>query len=373
MLLMGRLATFTFKDLKRKRLAIRANGGHWQPPPHMRGPPPGPQSGPPGHPHLTPQQPPQMPGFTGMVPDVREAELPMGWEPSRQASPQSTTSEEIDLQQQTLDAEQEWADISAALHLLSSHFGEDFQALGPEFSTPIETPFGPALQYRTYGIAGIWMNYHMAQIFLHRSHPSMPPAAMMAAGIAARETGWHANEIGRIAAGIAPNCTMASSVNPSVGAALIESSTCLFLAGVQVCLPTYRIYPSITNIFQYQAPHQRHWCVLRLRTIARLTGWQTAHAIATGCETSWIKAAQMGKGPTYERKEDVGVWKTPDVWGNERRIDRARRDGGGDGDVGEVVQMGEKRMVIERTDRVHYALGILGMSGDFEGLDVNGE
>lgn len=78
----------------------------------------------------------------------------------------------------------------------------------------------------------------------------------------------------------------------------------------------------------------------------------------------------------YERKEDVGVWNTPDVWGDERRIDRARREGGGEGagGVGEGVRMvGDRRMVIERTDRVHYALGILGMSGDFEGLDVNGE
>jgi hypothetical protein len=231
---MGRIATFSFRDLKRKRLAMKANGGHWIPPQHMRGPPPGPQAGPPGQPPQTPQ----MPGFTGMVPDVREAELPMGWEPSRQTSPQSTSSEEIDLQQQTLDAEQDWQDISNALSILQGHFGEDFQALGPEFSTPIETPYGPALQYRTYGIAGIWMNYHMAQIFLHRSHPSMPPAAMMAAGIAARQTAFHANEIGRIAAGIAPDCTSASSVNPSVGAALIESSTCLFLAGVQVRFPT---------------------------------------------------------------------------------------------------------------------------------------
>jgi hypothetical protein len=78
------------------------------------------------------------------------------------------------------------------------------------------------------------MNYYMALIACHRSHPSMPPATMMAAGIAARQTAFFATELGRIAAGIAPGCSMTLQVNPGVGAALIESSTCLFLAGVQV-------------------------------------------------------------------------------------------------------------------------------------------
>jgi hypothetical protein len=239
MLLFGRLASFASKDVKRKLLAIKANGG-WLPPEGMlntrgqsgshRGPPP----------HQRASQPaPQMPGFTGMVPGVTEAQLPMGFSRSTgsssgSTSPLSTRSEDIDLAQQFHDALKEWQDIRSAFSTLSDHFGEDFAALGSDFSTSIETPFGLALQYRTYGIAGIWMNFYMALIVCHRVHPSMPPAAMMAAGIAAQQTAGFANEIGRIAAGISPDMETANAVNPSVGAALMESVTCLFIAGVQV-------------------------------------------------------------------------------------------------------------------------------------------
>jgi hypothetical protein len=239
-LLMGRSADFAAKDLKRKRLAMKANGG-WRPPASMRmGPPPGNMQGPQGQPSIFPQMPqqppqmPQMPSFSGMVPGVGPAKLPMGFEPSRQESPQSSTSDEIDLEVKRIEAEEEWQDIRNAFSVLEDHFGEDFEPLGPEYSSPVETPFGKALKYRTYGIAGIWMNFYMALISCHRSHPSMPPAAMMAAGIAARQTASFANELGRIAAGIAPDCSMTAQVSPGVGAALIESSICLFVSGVQV-------------------------------------------------------------------------------------------------------------------------------------------
>ena len=233
---MGRLADFAADDLKRKRLAMKANGG-WRPPASMgMGPPPGNQGQAPKFPQ-TPQQPlptPQMPDFSGMVPGVREAQLPMGFEHTREESPQSTSSDDMDLEAKRIEAEEEWQEIRNAFGVLEDHFGEDFAPLGPEFSAPIQTPFGTALQYRTYGIAGIWMNFYMALISCHRSHPSMPPAAMVAAGIAARQTASFANEVGRIAAGILPDCSMTAQVNPGVGAALIESATCLFVSGVQV-------------------------------------------------------------------------------------------------------------------------------------------
>jgi hypothetical protein len=224
---MGRLADFAAKDLRRKRLAMKVNGG-WRPPTSMRQ-----ATTPP-----IPQTPTMMPGFSGMVPGVKEAQLPMGFSASRDAStsPESARSEELDLSSLTAAAEEEWLSIRNAFSVLEDHFGADFQALGPEFSTPIETPFGPALQYRTYGIAGIWMNYYMGLIACHRSHPSMPPASMVAAGIMKRQTEWYANELGRIAAGIAPDCAVRDGVNPGVGAALIESSTCLFVSAIQVCL-----------------------------------------------------------------------------------------------------------------------------------------
>lgn len=229
-LLLGRLANFAAKDLKRKRLAMRANGGRWQPPESMRAQ--FPQPNPAGQ---SPQTPPQMPNFSGMVPEVKEAQLPMGFEPTNDASPQSTQSdEEIDLQLQTNEALEDWQEIRDAFDVIESHFGEDYQALGPEFFAPMQTPFGAALRYRTYSIAGIWMNLYMGLITCYRAHPSMPPAAIMAAGITARQTAGFANELGRIAAGIAPDCSMTREVAPGVGAALIESSTCLFVSAIQV-------------------------------------------------------------------------------------------------------------------------------------------
>lgn len=288
-LLMGRLAEFAAKDLKRKQLAMRLNGGYRPP-----------EGSPQGVDHHGSQQqqqqyfpqmptPPlqtqsQMPPFNGMVP-VSDPKLPMGFG-SRDQSPQSFHSDDVDLEALTLEAEEEWQDIRHAFSVLEDNFGDDFQALGPEFSSPIETPFGPALQYRTYAIAGIWMNFYMALIVCHRAHPSMPPAAMVAAGIAARHTSNFANEIGRIVAGIAPDCSLASEVTPGVGAALVESGTAIFVGAIQ-----------------YQTPAQRAWTVNRLSDMARLTGWETALAVRAALEKVWNKAAEMGTGPPYIRTE----------------------------------------------------------------------
>ncbi|TVY36121.1 hypothetical protein LSUB1_G005345 [Lachnellula subtilissima] len=353
-LLMGRVADFAAKDMKRKRKQIQANGG-WRPPQSMfnkNGPKPGPGTGPqtqpPSFPQMPPQQGPpqmpQMPDFSGMVPGVKPAQMPMGFSSARDSSPESTQSaEDLDLEAKKLDADEEWQDIRNGFAILEDHFGEDFQALGPEFSAPIQTPFGPALQYRTYGIAGIWMNFYMALIACHRAHPSMPPAAMMAAGIAARQTANYANQIGRIAAGIAPDSERMQEVNPSVGAALIESSTCLFVSGVQ-----------------YQNAAQRSWTVTRLHDIARLTGWQTSLAIATGCETSWCKTAELGKGPAYTRITTPR--EVPDIWLKPRRADEAFE-----------AKTNDERRVVSGGDRVHYALGILGVEEDFETLDLDND
>lgn len=244
---MGRVADFASKDIKRKKKVIQANGG-WRPPgsrmttqpstaqqqmftgtsqqtPHNSngtGPPYG--------------MAPPIPPFAGMMPNKYEAKLPMGFTNAGGDSPQSVKSDEMDLEALTTEAEEEWQEIRNAFTVLEDNFGLDFQALGPEFSAPIQTPFGTALRYRTYGIAGIWMNFYMGLIACHRAHPSMPPAAMMAAGIAARQTASVANEIGRIAAGIAPECNSTTlHINTGVGAAIIESALPLFIAAVQVC------------------------------------------------------------------------------------------------------------------------------------------
>lgn len=129
---------------------------------------------------------------------------------------------------------EEWNAIRRAFEVFKSKLGEDFEPMSPDFEPPQATPFGLALTYRTYSIAGIWMNYYMGMIALYRAHPNMPPFAMVAAGMAARSTAGYAIEIGRIAAGLAEDCATVSAVSTLVGAAFIESCFCLFVAGVQV-------------------------------------------------------------------------------------------------------------------------------------------
>jgi len=97
-----------------------------------------------------------------------------------------------------------------------------------------------------------------------------------------------------------------------------------------------------------------------LRDVARLTGWQTALAIVTGCETSWVKVGEVGKGPPYTRTSEERV--VPDIWHNARRLDRALMGVNDD-----------ERLVIARSDRVHYALGVLGVEEDFENLDLDND
>lgn len=228
-LLLGRLAEFAAKDLKRKRKAVQANGGQWRPQSGASVP-----SGPAQQNVPTQSGSSQMPSFAGMMPGAEgKTKLPRGFSPAREDSPVSE-NDNRSLEDWTREAEEEWYEIRTAFSILEENFGPDFQPLGPEHCQTIESPFGPALQYRTYSMAGIWIIYYMGLILCHRYHPSMPPAATIAAGIAARQTGFYANEIGRISAAIAPNASQVAQVSTGVGAGLIECTFGLFIAGVQV-------------------------------------------------------------------------------------------------------------------------------------------
>lgn len=74
----------------------------------------------------------------------------------------------------------------------------------------------------------------MGLIVLRRVNRPMPPTAILAAGAASRHTAQNVNEIGKIAAGLAPEAPILQGVNPVVAGSLIESSFALFIAGVQV-------------------------------------------------------------------------------------------------------------------------------------------
>ncbi|KAI1258387.1 hypothetical protein F5Y18DRAFT_356890 [Xylariaceae sp. FL1019] len=353
-LLLARLTNFVSRDLARKReaLAARGSGSVW-PPPGM---------------------------FTGMMPASEKVTLPMGFSPPREDSSKDDDRSDIDLDTRTVEACQEWEHIRQAFEEIRKHFGPDFEPLGADIYPTQVTPYGLAAHYRTYSIAGCWMNYYMGLIVLHRAHPAMPPVAMLAAGMSAKTTMPWAYEIGRIAAGLEENITHLKVVSTLVGAALIESAFSLFVAGVQ-----------------FQGDAQRHWVIQRLRDIGRLTGWQSAHQIADGCESAWSKAAMLGRGPPYTPQpepDDVNVQEVrnkhrqyprpPDhgppglswVWGNPRRLDRRiEEEGVGAGaEVGMSAEDGgKKKIVLAKGEKAFYAMGLLTVEQDLESLDLDAD
>jgi hypothetical protein len=113
---------------------------------------------------------------------------------------------------------------------------------------------------------------------------------------------------------------------------------------------------------QYQDEAQRHWVVKRMLDITRLTGWQSARQIAEGCEASWTKSGDIGLGPKYVRRWAMPPAPAETVWNNVRRIDRK---------IHEVDDRSEeKRIVLARSERAHYALGLLGIEDDIEFLEL---
>ncbi|KAI1142202.1 hypothetical protein F5Y05DRAFT_402162 [Hypoxylon sp. FL0543] len=318
LLLLGRVASFASKDLTRKREAFKANA-------------PG-RGGSPGM-------------FPGMVPRHPEkVTVPMGFTPPRETSPPSDASpENIDLDASTAEAYREWEAIKQAFETIKCHFSPEFEALGTDIYPAKATPFGLAAHYRTYSIAGIWMNYYMGLIVLHRAHPTMPPVAMMAAGMTAKTTAPYCMEVGRIAAGLEENIEQLASVSTLMAAALIECCFPLFVAGIQ-----------------YHDNFQRHWLIQRLHDIARLTGWQSARQIAVGCESAWTKAAQLGRGPPYTRSVDLCIDPPGSVWVNARRIDKRIQEIDGD----------ESKIVLAKGEKASYAMGLLAVEHDLEKLDL---
>ncbi|KAI1306859.1 hypothetical protein F5Y03DRAFT_405809 [Xylaria venustula] len=361
MLLLGRLAMFVSRDLTRKREALSRSGS------------------------AGPRPPPGM--FSGMMPASDKVTPPMGFSPPREdsSSPPSATPQyrtDSDLDTRTVEALREWEQILMAFHEIKNHFGPDFEPLGADIYPTQQTPYGPATHYRTYSIAGIWMNYYMGLIVLHRAHPKMPPVAMLAAGMSAQTTMPWALKLGRIAAGLEENITHLKAVSTLMGGALIESAFPLFVAGVQL-----------------QDEAQRHWLVRRLRDIARLTGWQSAHQIADGCESAWSKAAQLGRGPPYRPAPDAEDEEsakevrnrhkakerqqprppgrdTPGkswVWGNPRRLDRRMQeeDVAASGNGGDGMATDGKKIVLAKGEKAFYAMGLLSVEQDLEKLDLD--
>lgn len=323
MLLLGRLADFASRDLSRKRAVFKANPG--------RGASPG------MFPGMVPRHPEKFVYPRGFTPP-RDDEAPL---PQSQQQP-DVLPESTDLDATTAAALREWEGILRAFETLRDHFGPQFEPMGIDVHPARPTPFGLAAHYRTYSIAGIWMNYYMGLIVLHRAHPTMPPIAMVAAGLSAQTTAGYCLEVGRIAAGLEENIACLTSVTTLMASALIECCFPLFVAGIQ-----------------YRDDPQRQWVIRRLHDIARLTGWQSARQIAVGCETAWSKAAQMGRGPPYTRSANVDP--PGSVWVNARQLDRRIQE----------VDEDESKVVLAKAEKAYYAMGLLAVERDLEKLDLD--
>ncbi|KAK0650429.1 putative transcriptional regulatory protein C15D4.02 [Lasiodiplodia hormozganensis] len=365
LLLLGRIAEFASRDRERKIQAVQMNGGQWRPglgmpgPPAGSGPPPGTQFPQGQRPGMPPQQgspsggaPPQIP-FYGMAPSSSVRHMPSAFKQEQSPSPDPSVKveDQAGLQAATQKALAEWQSMREALSHYASHLGPAFAPLSDEFSTPIPSPFGPALQYRSFDIAVLWAQYHMLEIILARSHPTMPPAAMMAAGVAAQQTAHWAKDIGRIVAGIFSGLgPHGAPLNPSIGAALIECIMPLFFAGIQ-----------------YVDAAQRDWLVVNVKDIEARTGWASAGLVANGCQKVWERAGLAGRGPPYVyRREDPD--KNPDERISGRKEERAASEGRS------LTQEEEEAAKNELSDRryiwtnpgtrVHWAMGILSEEQD---------
>ncbi|KAK4694802.1 hypothetical protein P7C71_g2834, partial [Lecanoromycetidae sp. Uapishka_2] len=276
-------------------------------------------------------------------PGLQGIRLPKGFDQARHERlyTEPLSNEETSLEIATREAEAEWLAIRDAYDIWLEAVGPDYAPLEPEHMTPTATPFGPALYYRSYAIACVLSLYHCGRIICERIHPSMPPAAQSACGMAAPRTAGYANTIGRICAGIQP-LDSTVSINPHHGAALMDSCMSLFHAGIQ-----------------YRDPAQRGWTITKLRDVARLTGWQTSALIAHGCEQAWIKTYEAGRGPRYER--------TTNMMAKDDRVAGRGRD---PVSLSQPPKDNNDRRFIFRNPgtRVYWALGILGADEDMKNM-----
>lgn len=404
LLILARLSDFGGKDRLRKQRAIAAQGGQWRPhgdlfrasqpqstaeatslgakQPANQPPQSQPQSSidptklkastAPTANEGRPRQnkaPAQGPGFHGMMPPP---ETPVWMLPSfhrmsaqlnSRSSPEQVKRKPSlpgDLDAETAKALEEHSSLCKAFGLFAKSLGPDFDPLPADGATP-SSPFGPGLRYQSSAIACIWLHYNIGRILLHRLHPYMPPAAMVAAGVAAHLTRDYAANVGKICSGLYSTIpsNAAEPLDPTYAGALIESTFTLLFAGVQ-----------------YQDISQRGWTIAKLYDIARMTGWQTSASIAAACETAWERMGQAGKGPPYTRSLDQSN-EDARVNGIYRRIYPTGVDGPSntlDATAEHESQfVSHDRSMIGKhgSTRVHWAMGLLSVEEDIKKLSID--
>ena len=88
-----------------------------------------------------------------------------------------------------------------------------------------------------------------------------------------------------------------------------------------------------------------------------MSGFQSAALIAAGCETCWVKMAEAGRGPPYERTRNPRA--------TDWREEGTRPPRGDDNDRAMVH--------VSAGSRVHWAMGIMSLDEDFRDLTVGGK
>lgn len=352
-LVLARLADFGGKDQVRKRRVMGAKSGqtsqasnHTNTGPRL--PPPG-QGPPMGYMPEAGNSIPMHSAFATMSANLYDTAFSQpAFAP---ATPQTTDAQELEAE--TTAALAEHAAISHALDVFEQSLPPEYHELPPDSAPPISTPFGPALQYRTHTISCIWSFYYSGRMLLHRLHPHMPPAAMISAQAAAAQTAPYAQKIGKICAGLyypQQYNLHTGALNPSLGGALIESTFSLFFAAIQ-----------------FQDHAQRGWTINKLKEIARLSGWQTAAAVAAGCEFAWEATGKAGRGPPYTPTMD---WRNKDdrvgdkTMKNKAKADKAQQQQQREkekekerGAEGEEDEEEEERMSRQREEQYFVAAG----------------
>ena len=305
------------------------------------------------------------PSFYGMMPDTGTSyDLPPSFASAPREDiyvpPSPPDDSDMELASATAQAEEEWKSVQKALTIFESSLGPSFAPLSADAGPVIATPFGLALQYRTYQIALCWIMFYMGRIVAARTHPSMPPASMMASGVAASQTAQWANTVGRIVFGM-QTPSEDQPLNPTFGGALAETMLPLFVAGVQ-----------------YSDPLQRIWTVERLQMIAERVGHDSAALIAAGLEAVWMKQSEMGRGPKYEPTVRV-----TDENGRELRLQDNNKVGNpysttitkkkGKGKPGDEDGDGKRGAVYLQPDTKDFAAGLMSLEDDFADLGLEEE
>lgn len=418
-LVFSRLADFGGKDRHRKQRVILAQGGQWKPPSWMsmlsngrpapptgtvpsnlQGPKPAslPSSAAPPQPASTtenevrqqhrtpsanesrvrqskpssiPQQPPDGPQMFGMMPPpaapprmnsaFRSMERSIN-QGSSQIKRESATDSprKASLEEDTEAAYAEHKRITEAFDLFYRSLGPDFHSIPTEGGHP-SSPFGPPLRYQSPDIACMWAHYYVGRVLLHRMHPDMPPAAMIAAGVTAAQTISYTQIVGQICAGLfasIPPGPPGQPLSPRFASALMEISFPLLFCGVQ-----------------YVDMSQRGWTISKLHDIAQMTGWATSAAVAAACEIAWEKMGQAGRGPPYTRSLDRNN-KDVRVNGSIRNVAPSLSSSLSDAESEHESQfVSHDRALISKhgPSRVHWAMGLLSVEEDVRQMNIGAE